>query len=247
MSRVSSRSPEELEAAAAFGAGSAHYSLTSDLAKMCLPGEFKDLYRKLAWVDSICFLFLVVGLIGIKPPKIVERPVSQAQDVVPVVYTPPEEQPKVEPEVKQDEPPPENQPMDTPVVAAIVAAVDSPAVAFAVPVQGAVAVASARFATPPPPVSQQAPRFTKFDPNAYGSGNYPKPDYPGFAQRNHYQGTVTLEIRLTEAYQLESVQVVKSSGFPILDEAAMKAVKMWHFAPPLPGKLLLWDCKFELK
>jgi len=246
MSRVSSQTSDESEAAAAFGAGPVNYSLTSDLARLCLPAEFKDLSRKLAWVDSICFLFLLVGLVGIKPARIIEQPLSQPQDIVPVVFTPPEEQPKVEPEVQKDEPPPENQPMDTPVVAAVVAAVDSPAVAFAVPVEGAVAVASARFATPPPPVTQ-APKFTKFDPNAYGTANYQAPDYPGFALRNHYQGMVTLEIRLTDTWQLESVNVVKTSGYPVLDEAAMKAVKMWHFAPPLPGKLLLWECKFELK
>src|SRR5258708_10063237 len=134
MSSTQTQTQDELEAAAAFGAGPAQYGLSSELARLCLPSEFKDLHRKLAWVDSICLLFLLIGLVGLKEPKIVERPLTQRTDVVPVVIIPPEDQPKQEPEVKQDDTQPQDTPMDTPQVAVVVAAADPSTVAFSVPV-----------------------------------------------------------------------------------------------------------------
>src|SRR5438128_1398194 len=79
------------------------YELSSDLSKLCLPSEFQEPQRKLAWVDSICFLFLVIGLVGIKAQKVVERPLTQVAEVRVEIYTPPEEQPKIQPEIKPDE------------------------------------------------------------------------------------------------------------------------------------------------
>src|SRR2546423_15471782 len=83
-----------------FGQNAPNYALSSDLARLCLPSEYRDSNRALAWVDSICFAFLLVGLVGLKAPRVVVRPLSAPQDIVPVVFTPPEEQPKVQPEVK---------------------------------------------------------------------------------------------------------------------------------------------------
>src|SRR6266704_1026286 len=115
------------------------YPLSSDLAKLCLPAEFKDSYRRLAWVNSICFLFLAVGLVGFKAPKVVVRPLKKPPEAM-EVYLPPPEQPKIEPQVKQEEPEPQDQPVDTPQVAIVAAAADPSSVAFAVPVEGAMAV-----------------------------------------------------------------------------------------------------------
>ena len=86
-------------------AGARGYSLSSDLAKLCLPAEFSDTNRKLAWVNSICFLFLVIGLVGIKPPKIVERPLSEIVEPVAVELPAPQEQPHVQAETPPEETP----------------------------------------------------------------------------------------------------------------------------------------------
>jgi len=241
-----SESVAESSVPAPFDAPAQQYSLSSDLARMCLPSEFKDSYRRLAWVDSICFLFLIVGLIGLKQTNIQVKPVSEITEQAPVVFTPPEEQPKPEPEVKQDEPPPDTSPMETPQVVTVVAAVDSPAIAFAVPVQGAVAVASPRFATPPPPANYVPPKPTKFNPDA-SAGTFPKPEYPGYAIRNRYQGTVEIEIKVDGAGAVVDAKVVKTSGYTLLDEAAIKAVKeKWKF-PPGAARDYIWPCVFELK
>jgi protein TonB len=222
------------------------YALHSDLARMCLPSEFRDSYRTLAWINSICFLFLAIGMVGLKPTRVVIKPLSEIVETAPVIFTPPEEQPKPEPEVAKDEPEPQTTPVETPQVVAVVAAVDSPSIAFAVPVQGAVAMASPRYATPPPPINAAPPKPMKFNPDA-STGNFPKPTYPGYAWRNRYQGTVSLELIVDAGGSVVEAKVVKSSGFTILDDAAVKTVKeKWKF-PPGSTRDYLWDCIFELK
>lgn len=225
------------------------YQLSDDLARLCLPQEFKDSYRRLAWVNSICALFLIVGLVGLKPPKVIHKPLTEVTEVVPVIFTPPEEPPKVEPEVKPDEPDqPQNTTEDTPQVMTVVAAADPTSVAFAVPVQGAVAVAAAaHLATPPPPVTHAPPTATKFNPAVADGGSYPPPQYPGVALRNHYQGTVTIEIVVDPSGKITVAKVQKSSGSPALDEAALDAVKnRWRF-PPGNERYYYWPCVFQLQ
>src|SRR5882724_2261787 len=205
---------------AGFGQGAHDYSLTSDLARLSLPAEYRDQYRTLAWVNSICFLFLIIGIIGLKPPRVVVRQISEVVDTVPVVFTPPEDQPKPEVQPEPDEPQPDT-PVEAPQVVTIVAAVDSPSVAFSVPIQGAVAVAPAQYASAPPASLVAPPSPTKFDPNSAHGGIYPDPPYPGIALRNKYQGVVTLELVVDEAGAVVSAKVSKTSGFPVLDEAAV--------------------------
>jgi protein TonB len=252
MSEPSSTAASSILTDPSLAQGTRQYALSSDLARLSLPAAYKDSYRKLAWANSICFLFLVIGLIGIKAPKVIYKPLSEPMEIVPVVFTPPEEQPKVEPEPKEEEAQPQDTPTETPQVVTVVAAADPTSVAFAVPVEGAVAVASPRFVPPPPPVVQQpppkpAPTPTKFNADTVDGGTHPKPDYPSLAQRNHYQGTVTLEIHVDPSGAVTGVKVQKSSSFLMLDEAAMKVVSThWSFLPG-PARILLWDCKFELK
>jgi len=231
--------------------GTRGYQLSDDLARLCLPQEFKDSYRTLAWVNSVCCLFLTVGFVGLKPPGVIHKPLSELVDIVPVVFTPPEEPQKPDTEVKPDEPDqPRDTPQDAPQVVSVVAVADSAAVAFSVPVPGAVAVASAaHLATPPPPPNQQeAPsKPTQFNPNVSDGGSYPPPNYPGLAQRNRYQGTVTIEIAVDPAGNITDAKVQKSSGFPLLDEAAMDVVKKrWRF-PAGKARWLHWPCTFQLQ
>ncbi len=225
------------------------YALSSDLARLSLPAEYVDSYRNLAWTNSICFLFLLIGLIGLKAPKVVHKPLIEVTEAAPVIFTPPDDQPKPEPEVQPDEPAPQDAPVETPQVVTVAAPADAP-VAFAVPVQGAVAVAKeARFATPPPPATQAPAGPTKFDPNARDGGSYPGPkSYPPLAQAHQYQGTVTVEILVDEAGKITSVKVRKTSGYSVLDDAAVKVVKdSWRFPPTGAPRDLLWDCIFQLQ
>jgi len=228
--------------------GSHDYALSSDLARLSLPAEYVDSYRNLAWTNSICFLFLVIGLIGLKAPKVFHKQLIEVTETVPVIFTPPEDQPKPEPEVQPDEPAPQDAPVETPQVVTMVAPADAP-VAFSVPVQGAVVVAKeARLATPPPPATPAPAGPTKFDQNVNDGGNHPGPKYPTLAQAHQYQGTVTLEILVDEFGKISSVKVKKTSGYSILDDAAVKVVKdVWRLPPTGAPRDLVWDCIFQLQ
>jgi protein TonB len=247
MSESSAPAQSPFAAASAFKSNPGTYQLSDDLARLCLPQEFKDSYRTLAWVNSICLLFLVVGLIGLKHPRVIQKPLSQVADSVPVIFTPPEEPPKTEPEVKPDEEQPQDTPAETPQVVRVVAAADPSSVAFAVPVQGAVAIApEARLASPPPPADQAPARAVQFNPNAGDGGSYPPPVYPTMALRNHYEGTVTIEIAVDDSGKITESKVFKSSGFSVLDEAALELVnRRWRFPPGKPN-LYHWSCTFAL-
>ncbi len=227
------------------------YELSDDLSILCLPQEFKDSCRTLAWVNSVCLLTLIIGLVGLKAPKVIIKPLTPVSEPVPVVFTPPEEQPKPQVEEKQDEPPPQETPEAAPQVVTVVAAANAPDVAFSVPVEGAVAVAqTARFATAPPAILRQAPpsRPIQFNPDSPGGdGSFPKPSYPGMAIRNHYQGTATVEFTADAAGNISDVKLLHSSGYTVLDNAAVEVVKsQWRFNRGKPG-VYQWPCVFQLQ
>ena len=217
--------------------GAHDYVLTSDLAKLCLPQTFKDENKRLGWANSICILFLIIGLIGLKPPKIVQKPLSGQTEIVPVVFIPPEEKLETQPEKqpRENEPPPDTEITDQPVIATVVAA--NPAdVAFAVPVKGPVMVTtSARYATPPPAQLNATPKPTTFNPNVAAGGYYPDPTYPRNELLARHQGKLMLYVIVDPGGSPNSVTVRDSCGWPSLDRHAVDWVKeRWRF---LPGEI----------
>lgn len=76
----------------------------------------------------------------------------------------------------------------------------------------------------------------------------PPPSYPAAAQRRGQEGVVVLRARVAADGSLLGVEVADSSGWPLLDEAALHAVRAWPrgcFAPatrdgaPIAGETLL--------
>jgi protein TonB len=57
------------------------------------------------------------------------------------------------------------------------------------------------------------------------------PPYPAEAYRLGQEGKILLEVRITLAGTVESLRVVESSGFPLLDQAALETVRGWTFEP----------------
>lgn len=70
-----------------------------------------------------------------------------------------------------------------------------------------------------------APRF-----GGQALGN-PAPGYPYYARRRGQEGRVILRVRVSAAGAAERVSVRNSSGYPLLDEAAIEAVRAWRFEP----------------
>jgi protein TonB len=66
-----------------------------------------------------------------------------------------------------------------------------------------------------------------------GYGERAAPEYPALAVRRGYEGTTLLRVRVLEDGHVAVVEIKESSGYRILDEAAMKAVRPWRFTPAL--------------
>ncbi len=231
------------------------YALSDDLARLCLPQEYREAHRRLAWANSICALFLVIGLTGLRPVPLKIRELVAEPDLVPVIVQQPEEEepPKPTAETPPEEPPdPLDIITDQPVVATVVAA-DASTVAFAVPVQGPVILAPARFAAPPPSDLQARPgpasAPTRFVPSNEDWGGRRQPEYPGLAVRRGYQGKVTLEVVFAADGALTEAQVRTSSGYKVLDDAALEHVQQHLRLRNPPGEVRrhLLDIIFQLR
>ena len=62
----------------------------------------------------------------------------------------------------------------------------------------------------------------------------PKPEYPRIARRKGLEGTATIEVMFNELGEQLALTLVKSSGFSLLDQAALQAVETWQFEAPAP-------------
>lgn len=89
-------------------------------------------------------------------------------------------------------------------------------------------------AAPPPPVIEP-PRFD------FAYLNNPKPAYPPIAKRLKLQGVVVVSVFVNAKGLPERVKLEKSSGVPVLDEAALEAVRHWTFVPARRGDVLIAD------
>jgi protein TonB len=225
------------------------YALSSDLAKLCLPAATRDENRKLAYVNSISFLFLLIGLIGLKMPKPYVRPLPEVVDIVPVIFTPPDQPPPQQQDVPQDQPEEtRDAPLDAPVIATVVAA-DPTAVRFAVPVTGPVILAPAQFAQAPPPQVKAPPpaQPTKFVPNSTDGGSYPEPTYPSQALREKMQGTVRVRFSVDASGTVVSAEVETSAGYSLLDRHVVQWVKTRYRFPPGVAREFYRDFTFQAR
>jgi protein TonB len=85
--------------------------------------------------------------------------------------------------------------------------------------------------SPPAPV-KAAPPAPK--PSTQASANYgynPKPKYPSVARSRGWEGTVRLQVHVSPDGEATGVSVVQSSGYDVLDDAAVSAVEGWRFHP----------------
>jgi protein TonB len=59
------------------------------------------------------------------------------------------------------------------------------------------------------------------------------PRYPAIAQSSRVEGVVILEAVIAEDGSVQDVRVLRSK--PLLDDAAVEAVRQWRFTPTLLG------------
>ncbi len=99
-----------------------------------------------------------------------------------------------------------------------------PASAHPVAIESAPAVSAAA-----PPIQQARPD------HAYS----PRPDYPSLLREQGIVGTVWLKVKVETDGQAADVQISRSSGYRLFDDAASRAVQRWRFIPARRGETRL--------
>jgi periplasmic protein TonB len=91
-------------------------------------------------------------------------------------------------------------------------------------------VTNVRPTAPPPPVAQ--PAIPRTAPKSDSRRPLSQPEYPPSSRRAGEAGTVILEVYVLETGRVGEARVKQSSGFPRLDEAAVREVKRsWRLVP----------------
>ncbi len=210
------------------------YELKDELARLCLSTARREPERKLAWVNSVCILFLLIGILGARQGVIAIKPVPPIREVVPVVVQPTVLPPQpVAP--KPEQPQQANQPR------VLVALPNAPNVNFGIPSAGTL-VTDAALASAP----QVAPVRVGSLANTGTGGERPEPPYPPIAEQTGEQGTVILLLAGDDAGNVVSVDVKESSGFPVLDRATVDFIKR-HWRLPTDSSTRLFQTSITYK
>ena len=209
------------------------YELRSELARSLLHATDRDPSRTLAWVNSVCILFLLIGVAGSKPASIAIKPLPAVEEATAAIVEPLPPPPQARPEQVNQEQNHEETP-DTPQV--VVVTPDAPSINFAVPTIGNLVVPNAIAQAPPlAPLKPVAPLRSQpilLNLHSTGSGGErPQPPYPKIALDQGEQGAVMLRMTVDEGGLIKTIEVAQSSGFPILDRSALAFVKR-HWTVP---------------
>jgi TonB family protein len=213
----------------------AAYQLKSELARCCLPAPERDAYRRLAWVNSLCIFFLIIGIVGARSRLPVPKRPPPIEQPIPVIIEP-LATPPPSTEQKQIEPQNEDEKQIAPRVVAVT--METPAIDFSVPTIGNLLVPMAAAPVPPPAElrqtapARQAPTMTQ---STGEGGDRPAPPYPEAAKQLEQQGTVLLVLTVDDVGAITSISVKESSGSPLLDRSTLNWVKHHWIQPPVNG------------
>lgn len=218
------------------------YELKSSLARYSLPSADTDGSLLLAWLNSICILFLIIGIVGARRGIISINTLPPIRQVVPVVVIPVTLPPqKTVPQKKEQPQNPNVQPR------VFVALPNAPNINFSVPTIGTL-VGSAALASAPPLNPTAAPAQIAAIGNTGSSGERPQPPYPQLALDSGEQGTVVLLLGDDDAGNVTSIDVRVSSGFPFLDQATVAFIKNhWHLPTNTATRLFQTSITYKLQ
>jgi protein TonB len=218
------------------------YELKSGLARYSLATGGAEGNLKLAWMNSICILFLIIGIAGARRGVISIKTLPPIREVVPVVVVPVTLPPQTTTPQKKEQPQEERQ---QPRV--FVALPNTPKVNFSVPAIGTI-IASGALASAPPLNPLQAPPSIASVGNTGTGGERPQPPYPPLAIQSGEQGTMMLLLGGDEAGSVTSIEVKESSGFPFLDQATVEFIKNhWHLPTNTSARLFQTSITYKLQ
>ena len=154
------------------------------------------------------------------PPEVVQEPPPEPESEPEPLPEPPEPEPVPEPEpelavVEPLEPPPERSPPDEPPPEELAEELPED-----LPEESAAVNSVASEGALSEPVPEDANKA---------------PEYPRRARRRGEQGLVVLRLDVLETGRVGGAVVHRTSGYPLLDQAALRAVKRWRYHPARRG------------
>tara|TARA_B100000524_G_scaffold197900_1_gene102794 strand:+ start:95 stop:811 length:717 start_codon:yes stop_codon:yes gene_type:complete len=69
-----------------------------------------------------------------------------------------------------------------------------------------------------------------------GTLNNPHPKYPLIARKKGWQGRIILQVSVNNKGIVDNIEILKSSGYEILDSESTNTIKEWKFKPAMIGK-----------
>lgn len=154
------------------------------------------------------------------PPK--PKPVSQPKPIPKPEPQPAAAEPQVVPQV----------PPDPPLLPVSVADEDKPPETGAVIDKSSAPVEVDSLSAAPDSRPDEEAAMVVTDPSPVFN---PKPAYPKLARRRQYQGKVVVRALVDIHGRVSRVDLVQSSGYPVLDRSAKEGVLQWRFAPATRG------------
>ncbi|MFC6298096.1 TonB family protein [Pseudomonas sp. CCM 7893] len=179
----------------------------------------------------------------VTPPEIPEMTVELTSPAPPVEEPPPPPPPPEPTATQEDEdavkePPPKPvekpKPIEKPKPVVKPKPVQKPQPPKPIP-QASLAPAAPVTPTPVAPAVAPGPVKETAAVSGLASLGNPPPEYPSLALRRNWEGSVGLRIKVLPNGRAGSVEVIKSSGKQVLDDAAVEAVRNWKFVPAKRG------------
>ena len=183
---------------------------------------------------ALALAFHAVVLFCLKPPAPKPPKIFNETYVDVTLTTPPPPQPEVQPAVVP--PPPTVQPVVQPKPEEKPPPPPSPQPEMPLP--------EPKPEPPPPPVTPSVvipspkPPVEEYVPVTQPTfAKQAEHVYPPEAARRHQQGTVILMLYITGGGTIDKIEIVKSSGFQLLDAAAIREMKLSKFEPAMDGAI----------
>lgn len=168
-----------------------------------------------------------------RPPTRIDIQVRRAAPPPPPVAVTPAPPPPARPEPRRPARPRATAPAPEPAPREEVAPAPVSTEGTLAPEPQTLAPAPVIAASSVPSVEAPAPAVPRRE-EAREGANYrhnPRPAYPRVAQREGWEGTVTLRVQVLPNGRPATIRVARSSGRDVLDEAAVETVRGWSFAP----------------
>lgn len=164
-------------------------------------------------------------------------PTPQVNPVPIPTPAPPTPQPKPVPAAPRPKPQPQKQAESKPVPAPAPkpeASSLEPAAQSSTPTTAVDSATASRAATASTATTDSQAPLIPATPGKYAAQN-PQPNYPMQARKRRMQGEVILSVQVDAQGAPLDMRVQRSSGYDMLDNAALEAVKRWRFEPAQRG------------